>query len=315
MDTTAIIIFLTSLFSAIGIWSAHKYLEGKLGERNDNAYLYMAAAFASWSLMALVELFDVGDKFRTVLSAFNNALIVLSLSFIGHGWDGFSRKVQKLGLIPIAVFITLTSLLANIIDDHWFARIDAFWSVSIMVALSIGFSVTFFKRKVVLMPHFSCLTGIFFIVVQILELHNKGHLNWASDFIANDTKSIVNILRITTRLMLAICTLLLSLSWLGIGGIQRKKTVTDESPSSALFRETHKISDDDLEILKRLAEGETMPQIAKGHRRYKGDGDKLQSDVVKRLAHSFKLPSEKYIGVVLYAIQNEILDIKNIKIK
>ena len=153
-----------------------------------------------------------------------------------------------------------------------------------------------------------------------------------------------DLMRILSRPMLLMCVLALALSFLGLwvniskgNDQEKKKEETDNIPIIPLslesnkekslekdtqaeatkrFKEKYNVSDEDLNILKRLAEGATMAEIAKDIPRYKLEkgNKKLQNEVIRRLANSFGLSHERSLAVVVYAIQQGAIDVKSLKI-
>ena len=138
----------------------------------------MALSFAFWSGMALVEWFNLGESLRINCSAFNNASLIMSFSFIDHGWKKLSLSIQKVGWAWIAVSIWGLTFVIGSLErfGHWFGRTDAALSIMVLGALSIGLAATFPKRGMFLMSIFSIITGIIFILTQYYVLVDKGHL-------------------------------------------------------------------------------------------------------------------------------------------
>ena len=171
-------LFCFSLASAISIWIIHRYLGKKLSKKHDKGYWYMALSFAFWSGMALVEWFNLGESLRINCSAFNNASLIMSFSFIDHGWKKLSLSIQKVGWAWIAVSIWGLTFVIGSLErfGHWFGRTDAALSIMVLGALSIGLAATFPKRGMFLMSIFSIITGIIFILTQYYVLVDKGHL-------------------------------------------------------------------------------------------------------------------------------------------
>jgi len=223
-----------SFAASIAIWNAHKYLLEKLGDKHDKGYLFMAGAFASWGFMAFAELYikdpSTQINVRTLFSILNNALLVMSFSFIDHGWKKLSNRIQAFGLVWVAIIIgTITLVVGKLpIEEDWFPITDALFSVFILSVFSVGLFVVFQKRGMVPMSFLSAITWLLFVITQIYVLI-KGptpSLEWENfkDLIENTIAG--ELIRILSRPMLLICILQLALSWLGVGGRSDSKATT-----------------------------------------------------------------------------------------
>lgn len=234
-----------------------------------------------------------------------HAFLVLSFSFIDHGWSNLSTKIQKIGWLPLALVIGSTTFIAGALDgptDHWYSWIDALWSISVLLILFIGLGKTFssVERKIPFMTWFSYFAGLLFIITQLYVLEKNDHLSWPW---LNAHKETGELVRMLTRPLLLICILSLALTWLGVGG----NPLEVEN-----FKSKYSVNDEDLNILKLLAQGESIPEIAS--KKSKGSKD-LHNSVIKKLSNNFELPNEKTICVVLFAIQEGGIDIKTLKLR
>lgn len=326
-----------SIASCIAIYAVHKYLYWKLGSLHDKGYLYMAIAFGFWAAMAITENWVPPEKedhaLRIIFSALNNSFLVLSLSFIDHGWSKFSSGIQKLGWSLIAVIIGGTTLIVGSLDgqkNHMFAWVDAFWSVLVLTLLFIGMIVTFMKpeRNMKVMVFFSGITGFLFVFTQLFVLSDYGHLNWGWLHAIPG-----HLIRMLTRPMLLVCILTLALTWLGAGGHSEegeqlhdaeddeRRSGEDKLVQEAIvevaktpfdkreeFINHHGIIDEDLVILRRLAEGESVAEIAKDLPMYGGDSKKLQNRIAS-ISKKFGMNGQKQMSMILFAIKEGGLDI------
>ncbi len=340
-ELTQLFLLFFSMISGVTILSIHKYLQISLLKRNDNGYLYIAIAFFCWAAMAFGELNKYGDAWRIVFSALNNSFLVLSFSFIDHGWSRISNKIKQLGWWPIAIIIALATVIIGSLDgeeNHWSARIDSILSIGVLTLLFMGLAKTFSlpNRKMPIISWLSIISGLLFVFTQIYVLsipdismsdsHQEPHLKWLW---LEENKVIGELIRLLTRPMLLICILCLALTWLRIGGKSRKeiqKKVEDENMSvkkpenkkAAAFKEMYGVSDEELNILKRLAEGENMVEIAKTINRYsdnKKGGDKLQREVIVKLANKFQLSNQRYVPIIIFAIQKGGINIDDLIIE
>lgn len=340
-------LFCFSLASAISIWIIHKYLKRTLRKNHDKGYWYMALSFAFWSIMALIELFEAGENSRILCSAFNNASLIMSFSFIDHGWKRLSSAIQKVGWIGIASSLFILTLIVGALDrdnGHWFARIDATLSIIILGALATGLAVTFPKRGMFLMSIFSVIAGVLTMLTQYYILVDKKHLDTSYFYALLKSNNLGDLMRILSLPILLICILALALSflglWVSIGKVNNQEKTKEKTDSPPIltpssedskgnplekgmqvevtkrFKEKYNVSDEDLNILRRLAEGATMAEIAKDIPRYKLEkgNKKLQNEVIRRLANSFGLSHERSLAVVVYAIQQGAIDVKSLKI-
>jgi hypothetical protein len=314
-------LFGISIIGGFVIMSAHYYLGKKLDKRHDATYQNMSYAFFFWALMALIEMLKPGDSMlpniaRIMISSANTAFLILSFSFIEHGWDRVNSTIRKIGLVPIVTGILLSSMAGGLLTVPIFKQtaytiIDVFWGVTTVFILFSGFFVTFLRRGILGMAYFSILAGLAFLIVQfgeVIHLVYPDLPNYEEVFLLS---------RILSRVMLLCCALMLSLSWLGIGGKIKPPVLgivdSDMKNNNDEMLKTYEVSEDDVKVLYRLAEGESMADIARNHPKYKNDHKELQQQVIRRLAKKFGLAHEKYIGVVIFAIQKGMVDLNKIK--
>lgn len=242
MDSQIQLFFiLFSLISVVVIAAVHFYIKGKLGRKHDNGLLWVAGALFFWLLMGILEYRYAGytqqylsEHYREtwqywygrkVLSIFNSALFVYSLSYFRDGWLRLHKRLEKVNLGVLAV-VTVSLCFATFpLEPQWWLLTDTVVSVVVALLLCLSISAIFFQRGIHIMGVFTLVVCFFLVYTQVAELFKDPTF---SGSVAGETYFDDRFIRMLSRPSLVICMLVLAISWLGS---QLEEEVVSRSPA------------------------------------------------------------------------------------
>lgn len=230
-----------SLLSVVAVAATHFYIKEKLGKKHDDGLLWVSVALFFWLLMGLLEFryASFGQVYlqahykemwpywygRKVLSIFNSALFVYSLSYFRDGWLQLHKRLEKVNLRSLSIVTVILCFATLPLTPTLWLLTDTIVSVVVALLLCLSMSAIFYQRGLRIMALFALLVCFFLVFTQVNELlHDPNFSNGAG--LSSDLFG--GLIRMLSRPSLVICILVLAVSWLGS---QLEEEVVSRSPT------------------------------------------------------------------------------------
>lgn len=217
-----------SVLSVVAVGATHFYIKEKLGNKHDDGLLWVSVALFVWLLMGLLEYryASLGQVYlqahykeiwpywygRKVLSIFNSALFVYSLSYFRDGWLQLHKRLEKVNLRSLSLVTVLLCFATLPLRPSIWLLTDTVVSVVVALLLCLSMSAIFYQRGLRVMAAYALLVCFFLVFTQVNELLHDPNFSGST---GADDNVVGELIRMLSRPSLVICILVLAVSWLG----------------------------------------------------------------------------------------------------
>ena len=143
------------LFGAILLFLTSNHIKrNKIDERNDYGLDFIAGALLIWLIQSYIPSFttDVPNFFGTILSMFNNGLLLASLTFFIHGFEFLKERIKifndpsKWVNFVLLWSVILSAVLLCLPNSNFAEVFDLIYSILVLGAIGYAITLSFYRR-------------------------------------------------------------------------------------------------------------------------------------------------------------------------
>ena len=200
------------LFGAILLFLTSNHIKrNKIDERKDYGLDFIAGALLIWLIQSYLPSFTALDSnsYGTILSTFNNGLLLASLTFFIYGFETLKGRFNifkdsnRWVKVVLLWSVVLSAVLLCFQNSNVVGIFDLIYSISVLGAIGYAITLSFYKRGYGIA---FVILGVLFIIIntysQILNFTNEStplRAIWANSLIVCSQIFFIMLLLILTQ--------------------------------------------------------------------------------------------------------------------